>query len=204
MFWKTDEPHTFRHNPFKSCIVPRPIGWISTVDENGVPNLAPYSFFNGVASEPPMVMFANNGPRVKGEGAKDTVTNCEKTGEFVFNMATHDLRDAMNASTAMVGPEVDEFDLAGLEKEPAQLVKPSRVKASPIHMECVYHSTVDLPCDVPGTRNAVVFGRVVGINIADAFLKDGIVDIEAIRPIARMGYMDYSTVEKVWSMQRPG
>jgi len=201
MYWETDKPHGLPHNPFKSCVVPRPIGWISSIDAKGQVNLAPYSFFNGVCGEPPMVMFGANGNTA--ERTKDSLANVEETGEFVCNMSTFDLREQMNASSASVAADVDEFDLAGLETEPSQLVKPPRVKAAPIHMECVYYKTLELPSDTPGMRNALVTGRVVGIHIRDEFLVDGIVDIARIMPLARMGYKDYTHVEKIFSMIRP-
>ncbi len=184
-------------DPFKSCIVPRPIGWITTLSAAGIVNLAPYSFFNAVCSDPPMVIFANNGP------AKDSLVNCEATGEFVANLATWDLRDKMNQTSAGVGPEIDEFTLAGLETEPAQLVKPPRVKAAPIHLECLYHQTIELPSNSPGTRNAMVLGRVIGVHIKDEVLTDGKVDMSKIKPIARLGYMDYARVDTVFTMPRP-
>ena len=148
-----------------------------------------------------MVMFGANGNTA--ERTKDSLANVEETGEFVCNMSTFALREQMNASSATVDADVDEFDLAGLQTEPSQLVKPPRVKAAPIHMECVYYKTLDLPTDTPGMRNALVTGRVVGIHIRDEFLVDGIVDIERIMPLARMGYKDYTHVEKIFSMTRP-
>ncbi|NQU62181.1 MAG: flavin reductase family protein [Rhodospirillales bacterium] len=202
MFYKTGEPHGLAHDPFSSCIVPRPIGWISTLSAEGIPNLAPYSFFNGITYAPPMVMFATNGRQP--HGAKDSVANAEATGEFVYNMATWDLREKMNATSAPVPPETDEFELAGLETEPSELVKPPRVKASPVHMECAYHTTLELPCDIEGGRNAICVGRVIGVHIDDDYLKDGLVDIKRIRPLARLGYQDYTVVDKIITMMRPG
>ncbi len=198
MFYETkDNQHGLPNDPFKSCIVPRPIGWITSMSAAGVVNLAPYSFFNGVCADPPMVIFANNGP------AKDSLVNCEATGEFVANLATWELRDQMNQTSAGVGPEVDEFALAGLETEPAQLVEPPRVKAAPIHLECLYHQTIELPSATPGTRNAIVLGRVIGVHIKDEVLTDGMVDMSKIKPIARLGYMDYTRVDLVFTMNRP-
>ena len=203
MFYETaTKAHGLPRDPFKACIVPRPIGWISTLDGQGRVNLAPYSFFNGVASDPPMVMFASSG--AAGRATKDTQANCEATGAFVANIVTWDLREAMNRTSAPVAAGIDEMDLAGLETAPARLVEPPRVKAAPIHLECLYHRTVDLPCDDPGGRNAVVFGKVIGIHIDDAVLTDGLVDVAKIRPIARLGYMDYTSVESVFAMRRPG
>lgn len=202
MFYETNNNrHGLPHDPFKSCVIPRPIGWISTLSREGVVNLAPYSFFNGVASDPPMVMFASNGPRAR--GLKDTITNCEETGEFVVNVATWDLREEVNRTSASLAAEADEMELAGLEAEPSSLVKPPRVKASPVHLECLYHQTVELPCNEIERRNAVVLGRVLGVHISDEVLTDGLVDMSKLRPIARLGYMDYTRVDTVFAMQRP-
>lgn len=204
MFYEPGEKkaHGLPRDPFKSCIVPRPIGWVTTLDPDGRVNLAPYSFFNGVASEPPMVMFANNAPADR--PSKDSLANCEATGEFVFNMSTWTLRESMNRTSAPVAAGVNELELAGLSAAPSRVVKPPRVAESPIHFECLVHEIVDLPCTMPGGRNAVVFGRVVGIHIADSVLTDGLVDMTKIRPIARLGYMDYTRVDEVFTMHRPG
>ncbi len=202
MFYQTNGPHGLPHDPFKSCIVPRPIGWISTVAKDGTINLAPFSFFNGVASDPPMVMFSINGRQSHG-GDKDTLTNCIETREFVVNMATEALTDQMNASCAPVGPEVNEFELAGLTPDPSQLVTPPRVAESPVQMECAVHEVIDLPCTIENSRNAMVLGTVLGIHIADEALTDGLIDIERLRPLARLGYMDYAVVEKPFTLKRP-
>ncbi len=202
MFYKTDGPHGLPLNPFLSCIVPRPIGWVSTLSPEGVVNLAPYSFFNGVAGNPPMVMFATNGKQP--HGPKDSVANAEATGEFVCNMATWELRDQMNQTSAPAPPETDEFELAGLETEPSELVTPPRVKESPVHLECLYHATLELPSEREGARNAICVGRVVGVHIRDEFLTDGKVDIARIKPLARLGYRDYTAVETIITMARPG
>lgn len=148
-----------------------------------------------------MVMFGAEGNT--NDRTKDSLANVEETGEFVCNMATWELRDQMNKSSANVGADVDEFDLAGLETEASTMVKPPRVKAAPIHMECIYFKTLDLPCNTPGVRNALVTGRVVGIHIDNDVMVDGIIDIERIMPLARMGYKDYTHVEKIYSMNRP-
>jgi len=198
MFYETkDNKHGLPRDPFKSCIVPRPIGWITTLSAEGIVNLAPYSFFNGVSADPPMVMFSNNGP------AKDSLVNCEASSEFVANLANWELRDQMNETSAAVGTEVDEFTLAGLETEPARLVKPPRVKAAPILLDDLYHQTVDLPSDTLGSRNAIVLGRVIGIHNKDEVLTDGMIDMSKIKPIARLGYMDYTRVDLVFTMPRP-
>ncbi len=202
MFYETKDHHGLKHNPFKSLVVPRPIGWISSQDRNGVVNLAPYSFFNGVASEPPTVMFSSNG--VHSEGSyKDSVKNVRDTGEFVCNLATWETREAMNTTSAMVARSVDEFELSGLTPVPSRLVKPPRVKESPVHLECKYLQIVELPCDKPEQSNLVVFGQVVGIHIDDSIISDGMIDMNVFKPIARLGYFDYSVVDNVFSMRRP-
>ena len=202
MFYETsDNDHGLPYDPFKSCIVPRPIGWISTIDGNGVINLAPYSFFNGVSGDPPMVMFASNGRQP--HGSKDTVTNCEETGEFVVNLATWSLRENMNQTSAAVPPDVNEMELAELAMASSDLVNPPRVKDTPIHMECQHFQTIDLPCHKQDHRNAIVIGRVLGIHIDDSLLVDGKVDLSRCRPIARLGYMEYSRVDYIFTMERP-
>ncbi len=188
--------HGFRYDPFKAVVAPRPIGWISTVSAAGVANLAPYSFFNAMSDNPHYVAF--------GAGkAKDSQANIEATGEFAVNLATWDLREAMNASSATVNPEVDEFDLAGLAKAPCRLIKPLRVAESPVCLECRLFKIVGLPDDAGAEPYAVIIGRVVGIHIDDRFIQDGRVDTAAMRPIARMGYSEYATVTEAWRMRRP-
>ena len=203
MFYRAGQPHGLRHNPFNALVIPRPIGWISSVDGDGNVNLAPYSFFNGVAYTPPQVMFSATGQHEFG-GFKDTVANIESTGEFVVNMATWVLRDAMNMTSAPAPHDVDEFELAGLTPEPAELVKPPRIKQSPVHLECRYTQTVDLLTTKEDQRNTVVFGEVIGIHISDAVIVDGLVSYERLKPIGRLGYMDYVHVTDTFSIKRPG
>jgi flavin reductase (DIM6/NTAB) family NADH-FMN oxidoreductase RutF len=196
-------PHGLPHDPFKSCVVPRPIGWISTIDRAGNHNLAPYSQFQNVTFDPPIVMFSANQDS-KGQ-RKDSVRNAEDTGEFVWNMATWDLRHAVNISAQELAPEVDEFALAGLEKLPSRLVKPMRVKGSPIQFECQYLNTLRFPGNGPMGSADVVFGKVLAVHIDDAVISpEGLVDIIKIRPIARMGYFDYTSVDSLFSMIIPG
>jgi flavin reductase (DIM6/NTAB) family NADH-FMN oxidoreductase RutF len=196
-------PPGLTHDPFKSCVVPRPIGWIATIDAAGTHNLAPFSQFQNVTFDPPIVMFSAN--QNSTGGRKDTVRNAERTGEFVWNMATWDLRDAVNASAQELPPEVDEFELAGLEKAPSRLVKPMRVARSPIQFECVYLNSLRFPGNGPMGSADVVFGRVVAVHIADEFIDaEGRVDVLKIRPIARMGYFEYTTVDSKFSMVIPG
>jgi flavin reductase (DIM6/NTAB) family NADH-FMN oxidoreductase RutF len=202
MFYETKDPHGLKHNPFKSLIVPRPIGWVSTVDSRGIVNLAPYSFFNGVGSDPPTVMFASEGTHTEGD-FKDSATNARETGEFVCNLATWELREAMNVTSEHVPRSVDEFELAGLTASPSRLVAPPRVAESPVHLECTHLQTVALPSNDPGRPTLVVFGRVVGIHIDDGIIRDGMIDMDVFKPIARLGYMDYTMVDNVFTMRRP-
>lgn len=197
MFYETEEnKHGLRHNPFKALVAPRPIGWISTLSQEGVLNLAPYSFFNAVSDRPPFVLFSSG-------GRKDSVVNAEATGEFVCSLATYALREQMNQTSAAVGPEVDEMELAKLQSAPSKLVKPPRVAASPAALECKYYQTVTLPGTNGLDGNYVVIGRVVGVYIADEYINDGMVDVTRYKPIGRLGYMDYAVVESVFSMSRP-
>lgn len=201
MFYTTDGPHGLPHDPFKALLVPRPIGWISSVDAEGHVNLAPFSFFNAVAEKPPVVIFSAGGAHTEG-GFKDTPSNVEATGEFVCNLATWDLREQMNLSSAAVPRGRDEFEVAGLTPVASEMVKPPRVKESPVHFECQYLQTVEIPGENP-LPSKVVFGRVVGIHIDDAFVRDGRVDVGAMKPIARLGYMEYTVVENIFSIDRP-
>lgn len=197
MFYETGENnHGLPHDPFKALIAPRPIGWISSLDPDGVVNLAPYSFFNAVSDRPPFVMFSSS-------VRKDSVRNIEATGEFVCSLATYELKDQMNQTSAMVGPEVDEMALAGLTPAPCKLVKPPRVAESPAAFECKYYKTLSLPGLDGSEGNLVVIGEVIGIHIDDDAIKNGRVDTAKLRPIARLGYMDYAVVDAVFSMDRP-
>ena len=198
MFYETEKnDHGLPHNPFKAIVAPRPIGWISTVDKDGNPNLAPYSFFNAVCDTPPIVMFSSS-------GYKDSVSNIDATGEFVCNMASFGLKDEMNQSSAAVAHGVSEFDLAGLEMAASQLVKAPRVAKAVTALECKHLQTQRLKTLTGGeTDNYVVFGQVVGIHIDDSILVDGMVDVTLYKPLSRLGYMDYASVTEVFQMGRP-
>ena len=187
----------FPHDPLKALIVPRPIGWISTMSAKGELNLAPYSYFNGFSSSPPIVGFSS-------EGEKDSASFAMETGEFVWSMATWALRDQMNASAASLPRGKSEFAHAGLETAPSRLVRPPRVAASPAAFECRVTETVKLK-DLDGSDSGrrLVLGRIVGVHVDERFVKDGRVDSAAMRPIARGGYDEYSVVERVFSMPRP-
>ena len=172
-------------------IVPRPIAFVSTISPDGVVNLAPYSFFNAVSYS--TVVFSSS--RNVGNKSKDTLRNIEETGEFVVNMATWELREKIATTSRFVEPEADEFEVAGLTKVPSRYVAPPRVAESPIHLECRYHSTMTLPSNQRSTAHHVVLGNVVGIHIRDDVLTvDGKIDVLKIRPLARLGYLDYTSV----------
>jgi flavin reductase (DIM6/NTAB) family NADH-FMN oxidoreductase RutF len=186
------------HDPFKALVAPRPIGWISTVGPDGEHNLAPYSFFNMVGDEPPMLMFSS-GP------AKHSSTFAAGTGEFVWNLPSWDLREAMNATSAHLPSGVSEFEAVGLASAPSRLVAPRRVAESPCAIECRVVHHIELP-DVDGrpTDQHLTVGQVVGVHIDERYVVDGQFDITAARPVARCGYRgDYTVVERVFEMLRP-
>ena len=198
MFYDTrDGSRPLKHDPFKAIVAPRPIGWVSTVSARGEVNLAPYSFFNGINSKPNLVMFSS-------EGFKDSVRNVQETGEFVCNLATWDLREAMNETSAPVPAGQNEMVRAKLEAAPSRLVKPPRVAAAPCALECKSIRIVPLhDLDGKSVDGHLVIGQVIGVHIDDRFIKDGRLDTAAMRPIARCGYHDYATVEETFTLVRP-
>ncbi len=199
MFYEPDKRDkcVLPHDPFKAIVAPRPIGWITSMSLAGEVNCAPYSYFNGINSRPNLVMFAS-------EGKKDSVSFIEQTGEFVCNLATWDLREAMNATSAPLPHGVNEMERAGLAPAPSRLVRPPRVAATPCALECRLLRIVQIE-DLAGraTDCHVVFGQVVGVHLDDRFIKDGLLDTAAMKPIARCGYDEYATVETVFSLLRP-
>ena len=203
MYYETDKnDHGLRYNPLKACVVPRPIGWITTMSAEGVVNLAPFSFFNVLSYDPSFVMFSAGSHEEDG-GKKDSVLNAEATGEFVYNMATWAQRDQMNQTALIVEHNVDEMAAAGLDPLPSRLVRPPRVKGSPVHFECRLHQIVVLPGHQPSSEHHVVIGRVVAVHIDDAALTDdGRVDVLKMRPIARLGYKDYTSVDSIFQMEK--
>lgn len=186
--------HGLALDPFKALVAPRPIGWISTVSAAGIANLAPYSFFNAFAQDPHYVAFGSGPP-------KDTLRNIEATGEFAVNLASWDLREQMNLSSAHVA--TDEFELAKLDRAPCRFIKAPRVADSPACLECRLFQIIPLPDDTGTAENHMVIGRVLGVHIADRFVKEGRVDTVAMRPIARLGYSEYITVSEAWRLRRP-
>jgi flavin reductase (DIM6/NTAB) family NADH-FMN oxidoreductase RutF len=192
--------HGLLHDPFKAIVAPRPIGWISTLSADGVPNLAPYSFFNAIGDAPPMIAFSSS-------GRKDSLINAEATRAFVWNMATRPLAEQMNRSSAPVGPEVDEFALAGLETAPSRLVAPPRVAQSPAALECRVTAITQLhDLDRRALDQWLVIGQVVAVHIRCEYLKDGLFDTAAAHPILRAGYRaDYAEIgpDAMFQMVRP-
>ena len=197
------EPHArdtelLPHDPFKALVAPRPIGWVSTLDPDGVANLAPYSFFNAIGDGPPMLAFSSN-------GRKHSAMFAGGRGEFVWNLPTWELREAMNASSATFPDGVSEFAAAGIEMAPCRLVAPPRVAASPCAFECrvtAVHSLRDL--DGNEADQHLVIGQVVGVHLDERHVRDGQVDTVSIRPIARCGYRDeYTVVDQLFRMARP-
>ena len=203
MFYEPKNGSGLPHNPLNAIVVPRPIGWISTLSAEGVPNLAPYSFFNAVAYTPPQVMFSATSNHQFG-GLKDAVADAQATGEFVVNVATWELREEMNASAVPAPREVDEFEYAGLTKIESRLVKCPRVAESPVHLECRYVKSLEVLSDDADDPNTVVFGEVVGVHIDDGVLVDGRIDFLKLRPVGRLGYLDFVEVDSFFTMPRPG
>ena len=196
------EPHRrdrvlFPRDPFKALVIPRPVGWISTMSAAGAVNLAPYSYFNAFSSTPMIVGFSS-------EGEKDSQVFAMETREFVWSMATYPLREQMNATSAPLPRGESEFGHAALETAPSRLVRPPRVRASPAAMECRVTQMVEI-LDVDGrdTGRRLVLGRVVGIHVDERFVKDGRLDAVAMQAIARCGYDEYTVVDRVFSMTRP-
>ena len=196
--------HGLKKNPFKSCTVPRVIGWISTKNEDGTDNIAPYSQFTNLTFDPPLVLFSAN--QNVFDDRKNTVKNIERTGEFVYNMVSEELAEAMNKSSIAELPEgfKDKFDYCGLEKADSEIVDVARVKASPVQYEIKYVQTIRLPgVDTINTID-IIIGEVVGIHIKDEFItEEDKVDVTKIRPVARLGYFDFTVVDNSFTMDTP-
>ena len=198
-FYDPAAGHGLAHDPFKAIVAPRVIGWMSTRSAEGRLNLAPYSFFGAFAGSPPIIGFSS-------EGRKDTLRNIEQTGEFVWNLCSQELAEAMNRTSAPVGPEVDEFELAGLTPVAGRNVSVPHVGESPAALECRLLQVVRLH-DLEGRPmdNWLSLGQVVGVHIRKAFLRDGLFDTHAARPILRAGYRgDYAGLGDMFRMFRPG
>lgn len=191
MFYRPSDGHGLPHNPFNAIVAPRPIGWISSRGPDG-DNLAPYSFFNAVAYQPPQVMFAST-------GRKDSVTNIEKTRVFAVNVVEWAAREAMNATSGSYHASTDEFTLAGVAKAQCRTIDCPRVADAPATLECRVTDIVTLR----GRDNFLVLGEVTGVHLRDDCLQDGRFDVTRFHPVARGGYQDYAVVREVFRMVRP-
>ena len=192
--------HNLPHDPFTALVVPRPIGWISTLGRDGIVNLAPYSFFNAVSSQPPVVMFSS-------ATRKDSQRNAEDLSEFVHSLVTYEVAEQMNITSSTVGAEVSEPELAGLEMAPSLVVRPPRVKKSPVAFECRHLKTVEVPSsEGKPAMYSIVMGEIVSIYVDDSVIVDGRIDLSKVRPVARLGYLDdycYYDERTVFKMIRP-
>lgn len=199
MFYETGQHRAvgLSHNPFKAIIAPRPIGWISAMSAKGEVNLSPYSFFNALQSNPDLVMFAS-------DGMKDAISFIAETGEFVCSLATFELQQQMNMTSAPLARGDNEFVHAGLTMAPSRLVKPPRVAEAPTALECRLLQIVS-PNQLSGaSANCnIVIGQVVGVHIDERFVRNGRLDTASMRPIARMGYDEYAVIDSAFQITRP-
>ncbi|MGB8622674.1 MAG: flavin reductase family protein [Paracoccaceae bacterium] len=200
MFYRPEDGHGLPHNPFNAIVTPRPIGWIATRAADGSENLAPYSFFNAVAYVPPQVMFASTSAKPDRDGTKDSIANIRETGVFCVNIVEYAMREVMNKTSGPWEKDVDEFELAGIERVDCETIPCSRVANAPANLECRLTQIVQLP----GEANFVAFGEVAGVHMRDDCLKDGMFDILSFQPLTRLGYRDYSRITEVFSLKRPG
>ena len=201
MFYEvTDKNDWLTH--FKSLIVPRPIGWISSKNNNGQINLAPYSFFNAIATITPMVVIGPGGYSKSGNN-KDTLLNIKNNPEFVCNFVSWDVKDIMNESSYSFDNNESEVEKLNIETEDSNMVSIPRVKLSPAHFECTLFKIIDLPSDSRGNPNHLIIGNIIGINISDKIIKNDRIDIGELKPISRMGYDEYALINTIFSMKRP-
>lgn len=197
MFYEPDKGHGLPHDPFKAIVAPRPIGWISTRSKAGEVNLAPYSFFNALQSNPHLIFFAS-------DGAKDSYTFARETGEFVANLVGRELAAKMNASSVNAPRGTSEFAYAGLTPVPSRFVAAPRVAEAPAALECKVTEIIEPRRLDGGSSGAfMVIGEVVGMHIADEMLVNGLFDSTKAGNVARLGYFDYSSTDALFSMRRP-
>lgn len=199
MFYRPGDGHGLPRNPFKAIVTPRPIGWISSRDVDGAENIAPYSFFNAVAEEPPQVMFASTGAKADQEDSKDSVSNIRSTGVFCVNIVEYAMRNRMNATSGDYDKDADEFEHAELLRAPCETIQCSRVDGAPAALECRLTEIVQLK----GEANCMVLGEVTGIHLRDDCLSDGRFDVLKYQPLARSGYRDYARITELFEMIRP-
>lgn len=201
MFYEVTEKNDWLTH-FKSLIVPRPIGWISSKNNDGQINLAPYSFFNAIATIPPMVVIGPGGYSKSGNN-KDTLLNIKNNPEFVCNFVSWDVKDIMNESSYSFDNNESEIEKLNIETENSTMVSIPRVKLSPAHFECTLFKIIDLPSDSKGNPNHLIIGNIIGINISDKIIKNNRIDISELKPISRMGYDEYALINTIFSMKRP-
>ena len=190
MFYRSEDSHGLPYNPFYAIVAPRPIGWISTRDNEGNDNLAPYSFFNAVASAPPQVMFSSTGSKADRRFGKDSVSNIKETGVFCANLVDYSMREKMNLTSGSYNAAMDEFSIAAIDRAECDLIPCSRVACAPANLECRLFRIIPLG----GSNNLLVLGEVVGSHIRDDCIRDGRVDLPKVQPVARLGYADYCCV----------
>lgn len=196
MFFEPGKGHGLPHNPFKAIVAPRPIGWISTRDAGGTPNLAPYSFFNAVSDTPPVVMFSSS-------GRKDSIEIAEATGEFVCNFVGEALFRAMSQTSFAYERSISEFEAAGLAEAECRIVKAPRVAEAPAALECRVTEVRRVRGLAGETNNWMAFGEVVGVHIDDAMLTEGHFDLAKAKPVTRLGYLDYGLAPEIVTLPRP-
>ncbi len=199
MFYKPSEGHELPHNPFGAIVTPRPIGWISTRDLDGCDNLAPYSFFNAIAYEPPQVMFSSTSKKPDQPNSKDSVSNIDQTGCFCVNIVSFEAREIMNATSRHLPKDQSEFDYVGLPAVACNVINCARVADAPAALECIVVNTIQLA----GQSNYLVLGEVVGIHLRDDCLNNGRFDVTTYQPLGRLGYRDYAKISEVFELSRP-
>jgi len=199
-------PGELSHREFYQILIgavaPRPIAWVSTIDRDGQPNVAPFSFFNAISAKPPLLGFSPGLRRLEsGSHAKDTLSNIRETGEFVVNVVTFDLAEQMNLTSGEYGHEVNEFEVAKLTPAASEKVKPPRVLESPVNFECKLERIIDFGSEWPSS--SLVIGEIVLIHLGDTVLRDGHFDRDALDLIGRMGGNQYSRTTERFEMERP-
>lgn len=199
-------PHRELYNILISCVAPRPIAWVSSLSASGAPNLAPFSFFNCVCGDPPLLAFApglrapKRSPSDSGE-PKDTLRNIRETKEFVISVVTYNLLEPMNLTSGEYDASVNEWELAKLRPQASQVVRPARVAESPVSFECQLYQILDFSSGPTG--GSLVIGRIVAIHIDDAHMKDGRVDRNSLDLIGRMGGIQYTRTRDRVELARP-
>ena len=203
MFYEPKNGYPFEIDPFNALVFPRPIGWISSLSQKGIPNLAPYSFFNAVAYTPPQVMFAASF-KPNTNTYKDSVENILKTKEFVVNFVTIAMSEKMNLSSIDAHRDIDEFYFSKIKKRKSKKVQPFSVADSPVNLECKFLQKVDLKSSIKNKyHNKIIIGEVIGIYINNQFVKKNRIDSTAMQLVGRLGYSEYTTVRTKFKMKRP-